>query len=516
MTLPRWLRWRSRSELEEEIQAHLEIEIQDGLERGLSLGEAQRAAHRKFGNVGLVKERAHESDPFSVLGTVLNDLRYLVRSLRRTPGFTIAVVLTLALGIGATTAIFSVVNAVMLRPLPFQEPDRVVLVLIDGPAELPLPLYDVYDLRAQSATLTGLGLVSNEALTLTGEGDPVRLNGARVSPAVLSNLGVAPMRGRLFEPWEETPGRDRVVLLSESAMERYFQADSSFLGSVITLDDKAYTVVGIMGRGLAFPERETDFWIPFAVSPGYFETMRIPLFEGRLHSEEDRRGLLVVNETFASRYFPEGAVGQEFELGTVGPVEIIGVVRDVPYRGLDSEIQPEVFFNYGDIGAAAFRDSNLTLALRTAGEPLGLVQNVRRAVLELDQSLALDDVRTMEERLYTSVAESRFYAALLGIFAAIALLLAAVGIYSVLAYSVSQRTREIGIRMALGAEKGKIRSMVVSQGMILTLIGITFGLVGAFALTRYLEKVTQGGSETLYPEYREKLRQLMSESEEAR
>ena len=98
----------------------------------------------------------------------------------------------------------------------------------------------------------------------------------------------------------------------------------------------------------------------------------------------------------------------------------------------------------------------------------------------------------MEERIYTSVAEPRFYAALLGIFAAIALLLAAVGIYSVLAYAVSQRTREIGIRMALGANRGKIRSVVVSQGMLLTLIGITVGLAEAFALTRYLESMLYG------------------------
>ncbi len=249
----------------------------------------------------------------------------------------------------------------------------------------------------------------------------------------------------------------------------------------------------IIRLGFRLPgETEPLFTDLRIVTPGYLETMGIELIEGRSQTDQDRNGLIVVNQEFASRYFPEGALGQQFQLGPLGNLEIIGVAGDILNQGLEGTPQPGVYINYAEVGATGIAGIGLMIAVKTTGEPSNLISSVRTAVLDIDPSIPLDDVRTMEERLYSSVAQPRFYAILLGIFAGLALVLASVGIYGVLAYSVAQRTREIGIRMALGAQKSKILGMIVSQGMFLTLIGIVAGLFGAFALTRYLESLLFG------------------------
>ena len=249
----------------------------------------------------------------------------------------------------------------------------------------------------------------------------------------------------------------------------------------------------IIRLGFRLPgETEPLFTDLRIVPPGYVETMGIELIEGRTQTDQDRNGLIVVNQEFARRYFPERALGQQFQLGPLGNLEIVGVAGDILNQGLDGTPQPGVYISYADVGATGVSGIGLMLAVKTTGDPSNLISGVRTAVLDLDGSIAIDDVRTMEERLYSSVAQPRFYAILLGIFAGLALVLASVGIYGVLAYSVAQRTREIGIRMALGAQKTKILGMVVSQGMFLTLIGIVAGLFGAFALTRYLDSLLFG------------------------
>ena len=199
---------------------------------------------------------------------MFKDLRYSIRTLLRRPAFTVVAVLTLALGIGANTAIFSVVNTVLLRTLPFQKPEQLVSVGKSASSEgLPgLPAYEYLAWSEKSGDFESIAAYSSDNFNLTGQGQPERVSGGQVTSSFFTTLGVNALRGRTFLPDEDKPGKGQAVIIGESYWQRRFGRDESIIGRSLLLDDKSYVVVGVMPRSLRFPN-EYDLWVPLVLDP---------------------------------------------------------------------------------------------------------------------------------------------------------------------------------------------------------------------------------------------------------
>lgn len=247
--------------------------------------------------------------------------------------------------------------------------------------------------------------------------------------------------------------------------------------------------VTIIGRPPADPS-EPQLFGPRYVSPDYFKAMKIQLLKGRVFTEADGPDTLpvvVINEAMARRYWPnENPIGWRVTTSVDGrrkQREIVGVVSDVRYTALDMEAKAQMYFPFAQFPYISDR----TLVVRTDGNPLDLVPATRSEIQAIDNDQPISFIRTMEEIVGKSVSQRRFNMLLLITLAGLALLLAVVGIYGVMSYSVSQRTHEIGLRMALGAQPSAVRKLVIRRGMALTLIGVVIGLIAAFGLTRLIK-----------------------------
>jgi putative ABC transport system permease protein len=276
--------------------------------------------------------------------------------------------------------------------------------------------------------------------------------------------------------------------------------DSVGMINTLPLDKGPTAGYQIEGRPLLTPDKWPggNYRV---VSSDYFRAMNIPLVQGRPFTERDTESsplVIIVNEVFAARDFPnENAVGKRINLGNKDskgqPIwwEIVGVAHNV--RSLELKEEPSAEFYLSSLQDTFL---NMFVVVRTSVEPAGLAASVRRAAAEVDKSAAVSDVRTMERIVDEAVMQPRFNLFLLGLFSGIALLLSAAGIYGVTAYSVTQRTHEFGIRMALGAQVGDVLRMILKQGMVLIFIGIAVGLLASFALTRLLKTLVFGVSVT--------------------
>jgi putative ABC transport system permease protein len=820
-------------ELEKELRFHLDQHAADLIAQGLDPEESRRRARLALGGPEQVKEQCRDARGTRWLDDLLHDLRYGARMLLKAPGFTLITVITLAAGIAANTTIFSVADALVLRPFRFQHQERLVMVYERGAAwggydHGTIASGNFTDWREQNQSFERLVAIVGRYFDLTGAHQPERFGGYGVSADFFDALGVRPALGRVFLPGEDEQGRDQVVVLKHSLWERRFGSDPNIVGRKLTLNEKTYTVIGVMPPDFNFPmigemwaplgfddkmkqdrvnhhvgalgllkpgvsvaqanadldaisrraqelfpetnagrsanvvgmneefAREAQPYMPplvgavafvlliacanvanmlfsrafgrrkeiavrlalgasrwrlvrqllteslllalaggviglllsvwavdllrgampedFAkfipgfdhigvnrvvllftlmisiltgvlfglmpawqaskpnfneslkegakgassadsrrplrgalvvaevalslvlligaglmirsfvamlrddvgfnpqsvlsfqltlpeeryseaqrlgfydqlierlealpgvaaagainilpmsnngegrifeivgrppfekgkehgadyrvVTPGYFDAMGMSLRRGRGFTSGDNQhapGVVIINETFARRFFPsQEAIGQRITTGEADkPLEIVGVAGDIKAQSLDNVPFPALYVPYAQ-NPRAF----MGVVLRTASEPTALTGAARDEVMKLDPALPVSNIKTVERMMHEITSPKRIMTAMMGVFAAIALLLAGVGLYAVMAYAVSQRTHEIGVRMALGARARDILALITRQGLKLTLAGLALGIAGAFALTRVMEPLLYGVTPT--------------------
>jgi len=826
-------RSRMESEMDAELRFHIETFAEDLIRDGMARDEAMRRARIEFGGIERVKEEGREARGVNFVESLVVDLRYGARMLRKNPGFTLVAVLTLALGIGANTAMFSVINAVLLRPLPYPDSDRLMFVFLTGATGEPeRSSYGVADyLAAHDGQQTfshfaGISLGDN-AFTYVGGAEPQKIRGTSATGEFFAVLGVAPLLGRSFDPANDRPGKPREVVLSYRFWKTQFGGDPGMVGRAMLLDGEAYTIVGVMPADFRFGPRNSDdiwpvlqleprnvrypYWVgslgrlkpgvtrvqaeadlsgiavreqqlfpnspynnaqlvpmkPFMVgdarlalltlqgavlllmliaivnvanlqvarasarerelairvalgarrgrilrqlltestvlamiggalglllarwglhvlldldpgafprmsevrldrhvlavtvvlsllsgilfglapvlrgfgarlgqglkgsstgssaqggrhrilgvlvvaefslalvllagagllirsfdhlssttpgfssqqlltmqlslprarypqetqiadfyhqlvehlqalpgvqsvglsmglppnllalenpfrlasepivpgkqltvaeemtiSPGYFQTLGVPLIRGRFFTDSDRNRkdqILLINENMAKQYFPnQDPVGQRIQTGDANPdapwETIVGVVGNVKYQGLDAKPAPTLYAPYFEEGWTSW-SRDMFVILRSSESESAIMPAVRETVWAMDKQLPIDSVRSMDDLLADSVMQPRFRTVLLGIFALLALVLSAAGIYGVISYSVLQRTQEIGIRMALGANLGDVLRLVLGQGAKLALLGVVIGTPVALALARLMQTLLFG------------------------
>jgi putative ABC transport system permease protein len=264
-------------ELDEELRFHFDRQVEKYVKSGLSRAEALRQARLAFGGLNQVKEECREARGLTLIETSVQDLRYTLRGIRHNFSFTVVVVLVIALGMGVNTALFSVVHAVLLRPLPYHDSERLVRVWSSMPANgwprsgSALPDYRAW--RAENHTFADLGAYHGIGYNLTGPDYPEQLDGTRLTANLWSVLRVRPMLGNLFTSAAEEWGRHRVALLSERLWRRRFGGDPGVVGRTIVLNQESYTVIGVMAVTFQFPWDSNEIWTPISYPPGdIFET----------------------------------------------------------------------------------------------------------------------------------------------------------------------------------------------------------------------------------------------------
>jgi predicted permease len=263
-----WRRKRSLDDLADEIQSHLTLEA-DQL-RESTAPDPETTARRAFGNVTLVQEAFYERGRWLFWDHLLRDLHHALRLMRSRPGFSAIVVLTLALGIGANTAIFSLINAVLLRPLPYKDPGRLAMLWTDDPAanahEGPASLLNFVDWRSQSHTFQDMTIFRGQTFLLGSDGPPERLRSARVPANFFPLVGVEPLLGRVFSDEEEKLG-ERVVVLSYGLWQRQFGGSAHAIGSDLLMDGRKSRIIGVMPPQFQFPYANTQVWEPLTTHP---------------------------------------------------------------------------------------------------------------------------------------------------------------------------------------------------------------------------------------------------------
>ncbi|RZU35673.1 ABC transporter permease [Edaphobacter modestus] len=411
---------RAEAELDREIAAHLQLLEDDFLCQGMTPKEARSAARRAYGGVEQAKQLHRDERAFQGLATIVMDIRYTLRQLRKSPGFTLTAILMLAFGIGATTAVFSIVEGVLLRPLPFADPDRLVILGDDlvgshwtRPTVTPP---DVRNYMRDTHSFLHLGGYQRIGRELSGVGDPVHIDATRMSGEIFSALATAPLMGRWFTQQEDEQHQP-VVVLSYAMWRKRFHGDEKILGTKILLDRQPYLVIGIMPRDFEFPLvpghlNSSELWIPLSLRP----------------------------EEFTAGY----AASWNFRM--VG------------------RLKP------GVAPAQAQRDAQL-VAEETMRNYLGFMRSLR----------IQSQVRLLHE---DTVTQARPLVHTLLIAVATVLLIACANLAGLLLVRSIRRRREIAVRLALGASTGMLLRQALVESLVLSIAGGLIGLVFAAACIR--------------------------------
>ena len=306
-------------EIDAELQSHIDLRMEDNIARGMSVEDARRDALLRFGNPTATRERVAGADALLGLEAIWADLRYAGRQLRKSPGFAITAALTIALGIGANTAIFSSMDAVVLRPLAVPALDRVVTIFEqDHSGYRQVALANFEDWKRQSRSFEELSVRSSDDMSLTGAGEAAHVQAALTSASFFSVLRVQALFGRLFDETECQPGRDAVVVLNYGFWQRRFAGDRLVVGRRIELNERSYTVIGVLPKSVQYPS-EADVFVPLAPTPQQREDRKAHNYavNGRLRDgitvKQAQAEMRIIAEQLAKTY-PESNLGMSVKV----------------------------------------------------------------------------------------------------------------------------------------------------------------------------------------------------------
>jgi hypothetical protein len=337
----------------QELQFYIDSETEDNIARGMTPNEARTAARKKLGNLTLIREEVYGMNGIAFLENTWNDVRYALRTMGKSPIFAIAAVLTLAIGVGGNTAMFTIVRTVLLKPLEYRDPDRLVRVLLDDSLHSrdgSFSLLRLEEMRNAAKCFSGIGayLKFKEDVSLSGQGRPEALKSARVSANFLDILGVRPLFGRSFLPAEDSPGGAQVAMISAGLWRRRFGGDVRIAGKTITLNAEPYTIIGVLPEGFAFPFSETDVWVtkptewsliprrawPYVTSLDGFARLRVPV-----SLEQAQAEINVLNQQFVLAH-PERSDAK------AGAMIVLSPLKD----GIVAKVRPMLWTLFGAVG----------------------------------------------------------------------------------------------------------------------------------------------------------------------